>query len=429
MDTQRKSTERGQVLVLVVLAFVALLGFTAIAVDGSMVYSDRRFAQNGADAASLAGGTAAALYLDNHGVTWDNWNCSSGSIAAKIASAAATARSTAISRANDNGFVIDQDISDKHGVVTQCGVDNSGTWPDKYMDIRVLITHDTNTAFAHFVYGGILRNSVEAVTRIRPRSPLAYGFAIVALNEAQCSGQSNGAGFHGTNFVKVHGGGIWSNGCLRGDGDADVYVYDAGIFYQYKRSTDNFNEFRNQTPQAHNTPLPQSSYEIDPPDCSAAGAHNMTANQFENDATDASGLAPGLYCVTGDIKFNAGDIVKGTGVTIVIQNGSMTMNGGATIKLYAPTGSGVEPAVAGLLFYAPPSNHNTIQLNGNSDSRFTGTVLATGANINMTGTENNESYKTQIIGYNVEVGGTADTDVTYDSSLLASRPSALDLYR
>jgi uncharacterized membrane protein len=60
-----KKTENGQALVLIALAFVAMLGFVALAIDGGMIYSDRRFAQNGADAASLAGGGKAALSLEN----------------------------------------------------------------------------------------------------------------------------------------------------------------------------------------------------------------------------------------------------------------------------------------------------------------------------------------------------------------------------
>ncbi len=53
-----------RVMGLLVLAMVALLGFTALAVDGSMVYSDRRFAQSGSDASSLAGGAEAADVID-----------------------------------------------------------------------------------------------------------------------------------------------------------------------------------------------------------------------------------------------------------------------------------------------------------------------------------------------------------------------------
>ena len=65
---EKQPAERGQVLVLLVLGMVVLLGFTALAVDGGMVYADRRQAQNASDASSLAGGSVAALYLENHNI-------------------------------------------------------------------------------------------------------------------------------------------------------------------------------------------------------------------------------------------------------------------------------------------------------------------------------------------------------------------------
>src|SRR5512142_2991857 len=48
------SHERGQALILIVFAIVALVGMTGLAVDGGMAYSDRRNAQNAADGAALA---------------------------------------------------------------------------------------------------------------------------------------------------------------------------------------------------------------------------------------------------------------------------------------------------------------------------------------------------------------------------------------
>jgi hypothetical protein len=46
--------ERGQALILIALAAIGLVAVTALAIDGSAKYSDRRHAQNAADASSLA---------------------------------------------------------------------------------------------------------------------------------------------------------------------------------------------------------------------------------------------------------------------------------------------------------------------------------------------------------------------------------------
>jgi len=58
--------EKGQVMVIVALAMVVLLGFTALAVDGGALYLERRNMVTAADAAALAG--AKELYLSDSNV-------------------------------------------------------------------------------------------------------------------------------------------------------------------------------------------------------------------------------------------------------------------------------------------------------------------------------------------------------------------------
>src|SRR5512134_2373681 len=60
-----KLSEKGQALVLVVLAAIALFAFAALAIDGSRVYSDKRHAQNAADTSALAG---ALAYTRNNAI-------------------------------------------------------------------------------------------------------------------------------------------------------------------------------------------------------------------------------------------------------------------------------------------------------------------------------------------------------------------------
>src|SRR5215212_2810082 len=57
--------ERGQALILIALAAIGLFGVTGLAIDGSARFSDRRHAQNAADAASLAGALAYGNLADS----------------------------------------------------------------------------------------------------------------------------------------------------------------------------------------------------------------------------------------------------------------------------------------------------------------------------------------------------------------------------
>ena len=64
--TKRRNYENGQAIVLIAFAFIAFVAMAGLAIDGGMVYSDRRHAQNAADAGSLAAGGAAALTMENN---------------------------------------------------------------------------------------------------------------------------------------------------------------------------------------------------------------------------------------------------------------------------------------------------------------------------------------------------------------------------
>lgn len=59
-QTARRGSERGQAIVIVVLAMVVMLGFAALAIDGGNYLNHRRIAQNSADAGALGGTEALA---------------------------------------------------------------------------------------------------------------------------------------------------------------------------------------------------------------------------------------------------------------------------------------------------------------------------------------------------------------------------------
>ena len=56
------------------------------------------------------------------------------------------------------------------------------------------------------------------------------------------------------------------------------------------------------------------------------------------------------------------------------------------------------------------------------NSFYRGTILATGSDIDLLGTAAIDAYQTQIIGWNVQVGGTSDTYVRYNDHMNVMRP-------
>lgn len=435
---QYYQSERGQVLVFLALVLVVLLGFAALAIDGGMLYSDRRHAQNAADSSSLAGANAAAIFMTNYAVNYNAFICgTSGTYHTGQA-----AINAGIDRAQSNDYILDSDTSDHHGVTAECGINDHGSYLEKYIDVVTDITRETQTNFAHLVYDGPLVSEVEAVARVYPPMPLAYGHAIVALNTDACSGNQNGVVFSGSSTTTVTGGGVWSNGCLTGNGTSfNVTVNDGGVGFAGSSTgtLSNINPAPNYIP----FPLPSHSSEVPPPDCSGlpaesapnAGSATIAPGVYDHikwtngDLT----LQPGLYCITGNKGFSAnGGELYGDGVTIYLIGGGMTINGNVSpVDLRAPEESpDPAPAVPGILVYMAQGNTDTISLTGNSTSFYLGAIYAPDGEIYASGSSGtNPTFNTQLIGNNVEVSGGATIDINFNDDENYEKPPFLNMQK
>ena len=435
--TQQRG-EEGQVLAFLAIVLVVLLGFAALALDGGMLFSDRRDAQNAADSASLAGGSAAAYYMRTNNVNYNAFICgTSGTIYTEAA-----AEIDAINQAAANDYVIDNDLSDKHGVSVNCEIVDMGSYKDKHFDVTTKITRDTSTNFAQLIYDGPLRNEVEAVTRVYPPAPLAFGKAIIALNESACSGNSNGVIFSGSSTTTVTGGGVWSNGCLTGNGTSfNVTVNDGGVGFAGS-STGTLTNI-SPAPEYIPSTLPDHSTIVAEPDCS--GLPNRTVPNSGN-ATLEPGkynkikwtggiltMNPGLYCITDSQGMDiSGGELSGDGVTIFLEDGGVTINGNVSpVDLRAPEESpDPSPAVPGILFYLANGNSNMISITGNSTSFYLGTVYAPDGDLFFSGTSGtNPTFNTQLIGNNVEVSGGATIDINFNDDENFEQPPYLDMQK
>jgi hypothetical protein len=404
MNTGKKS-ESGQALIYLVIGFVVFLGFVGLAIDGGRVYSDRRYAQNGADASSLAGGGEAALAMENAHVLYTQWDCNSTA----IQTAMQIARQKAIERAATNTFPIAEGTGD-NTVSTTCGQTSYG-YIDRHIDVTVNLLSTTQASFAQLLFPNALENRVAAITRVRPRSPAAFGHAIVALNDAPCQGNQNGAIFGGNGDTRINGGGVWTNGCLRGNGNSyDVNVVNGSV--TYAGSTSGNMHFNPEQTHSDYT-LPPSSYEIPAPNCNGHWVGNLSG-----------ALSPGLYCINGDVKKL--DNVSGTGVTIYI-TGDLSVNGNDVVSLSAPQQNpDPSPAIPGVLFYVA----GDITINGNSDQWYLGMLYAPNGYCKLNGTGGTwNTLHTQIICWDVEVTGTADIDINFDGGEQYQKPTSIELFR
>lgn len=415
MSNTYHNSEKGQAIVYLVLGFVVFLGFVALAIDGGMALADRRHSQNAADAASLAGGGEAAAILEAAApVCYANWTC------ANAGSAIAHADIAGKFRAQENGFIIDNNDSDHNAIVTTC---SQGAV--KYIDVTVLISDTTPSNFLQLLVPNALHNEVEAVTRVHPSQPIGIDAAVVGLNPGTCeAGGTNGVKIQGDGMTEVTGGGIFSNGCIRGDGNSgSAVVIDGDIEGHYIRPG---NLTWDPQPQPTTQTIEPSDYYIPPPKLDNAGncIGDEGVNVFNvNNLPDE--MDPGLWCVRGNLNINHD--ITGEGVTIYMKNGHITYNGNAAVYLTAPASDpDPSPAIPGVLIYVP--NANAVTINGTSDDYFEGLIYAPKSDIILTGNADNV-YNGQVIGWNVKVGGTNDMFVNYDECSGYQRPAFIELYR
>ena len=393
---KNNSSEKGQALIVIALAAVVLFGFAALAIDGSMVFSDRRHAQNAADTAALD-----AALSKTRGGSWQQEGLD---------------RATS-NGYNDNGMSNDVDIYNPP-------VD--GNYAGDIEFVQVKITSHVDTFFARVIGFEQVTNKVEAVARSVPSTsfPMFDGHAVVGLAPHECKAIM----YQGNANTTVEGGGIFVNSDC-----ATSAFFNNSSSAQLTAPCLNAVGGINYNPDAINIPgcinsgVSPFNY---PPDnivfpnivCPSGESQN---GSLLNPGTYTSGnkfppsgvthLNGGTYCVHNDFSVQGGDTLIGHNVIIIMVEGDVTFNGGATIELSGAAGPQTdENPYGGLFLYMPMSNTGTININGNSESGFTGTILAPAADVTINGTGGNGIHG-QIIGYTVDLSGTSNTSIVYNN--------------
>jgi len=435
MKSLRLPQERGQALVVVALAAIVLFGFTALAIDGSAKFSDRRHAQNAADAAALAG----ALAFVNDDSAWDG---------------------VARARADDNGYT--GDLINDQVWVFQCNdpdrldpnmppVDpplNCGAYEGKEDYIEVIILSHVNTTFARVFGFDQFHNLVQAVTLTKKGGPLFDGASIISLNPDTSSGCSGTLRFGGGSTITLTGGGMFVNsdesdcameqqgGC---GGETELLVINGGGILSAGNGNVDIDGCTTNVPsvtydQAQYT-IPDDIFLPDEPiecDGSHSGSYYHTSgntthlrpgkySQFPPGAARRNIiLDAGVYCINGDVGWNNGSFDTltntGDGVTLYFTSGhDFTINGG-NITLDASNSGDY----AGYLFIVDTNFSGTrgdCTINGNSTNSFSGTIFAPYCDVSLSGTGASGTpmgYSTQVIGWNVQITGNSEVNFVYD---------------
>jgi Flp pilus assembly protein TadG len=376
--------EKAQSLLLIAVAMLALLGLTAIAIDGGNVYRDRRQAQNAADNAALA----AALAITQN----QDW------------------QQAASTRASQNGYLNDGVRS----VVEVYYPPVEGPYAGNTEYVQVIITSHVSTYFASIVGVSQLTNRVQAVARARPPQALFNGNAVVGLAPTACKAVE----FQGNAQMTITGSGLFVNSnCSCNQTAAFFNNSGAGTLHVPYIQSVGCVKYKDGAVDAGNIqtgvqPLPYPPSWLPPiPAC----------DYTWNSLSGSRSLQPGVHCVNGNFTINANDVLTGNGVTIVVY-GEVRWNGG-TVTLSAPASG----PTAGLLLYLPITNNNSITFNGNASWDIRGTILAPASDITINGAQDGFSLHSQIIGYTVKLTGNGNTTIQYNDSDNIDQPSSIEL--
>ena len=444
-----KKSEKGQALVIIALAAVGLFAFTALAIDGGMVYSDKRHAQNAADTAVLASALAR--------------------IRGKDYSAAG------LNRASSNGYANDADSTVEIHLCSDTGITcegmPAGAVASEY--IQVKITSIVHMTFARLVGRQTLTNIVTAIARakIGIPGPLFEGAALAALSPTD----PQAIWGNGNVTLDINNGGVFDNSnntcAFQTTGTAGSYTLDPGFNFSvvggYCQSGSPTITGSFAVPPPLSIDYPPTITNIPVPNISCMGlptgyvsGQTVYPGNFAASPALSHGtytFTPGTYCFNGgvdvhgsvsislggDVNFvitsgawvsNAvGDFLcnnynlfvyinGGTGmhfngsgnytcgsVTFYAATGDIGWNGGTTINLSAPTGG----PYAHVLMYLPYGNSSALTIEGNSYNQLTGSIIAVSSPITINGNSGTFALNSQITGYTVQVGGNGTVQIDY----------------
>lgn len=472
---KHKLNEKGQALVLIALAAIGLFGFSALAIDGSRVYSDRRHAQNAADTSALAAALARI-------------RASSNPNQAAIDAATFTAgldRAASNGYANDTDSTVEVHICDEANLNPPCqGLPGSAD-PSEYIQVKVVST--IPTTFARVIGWKSVTSMVTAIAHAEPGipSPIANGAALAALKP---DGDRTLTG-NGVVHLDVNNSGVLNNSAgscaTRINGASGSYTVDTS--FQLVSGTYCSGAGNNQlNPVQQVGQIPYPPPIVAPtPSISCSGNGSSTYDAATNTYTFTPGnypgginlnstgnvnFDPGNYCFgsnvslggTADIiansvkflitggefstngsstltcsdmlvhinggtgmRFNGNSTIFCNDVTFFASTGSIGWSGNSGIRLFAPGGGDYE----NLLIYMPYGNTSDLTIIGNSSNELKGSIIGVSAPITISGNSGTTGLHSQIIGYTVDLAGSSNTVINYvpDEQYQQPDPSGIQL--
>jgi hypothetical protein len=456
--------ERGQALILIALAAIGLVAITALAVDGSAKYSDRRHAQNAADASSLAASLEKTNLLTG-GATESDCSTATGYTNTAFCQDVIDA---AWDRATENGYdgLLSNDVD-----VYSPPID--GPYAGNHNYVQVFITSRVNTFFARVIGIAQTRNTVEAVALAKKGGILGDGAMIISYDpDPNCSsGVGSGGGsvdVTGNAKIKLTGGGIFLNSdetcgfsipnCADLEIDPGAGINSVGVDnINQDGCAEQADEFPNQDsviiPDDVEFPAVPPECGINPPPTPTYLGVNTLDNkgewliypgyytQFPHQLLVSNKqhifMASGVYCIDPggpsqgkDLSWSPVDFVELNGSTDPIKNKYQVYNPDG-VTLYIKTGGGftlnannptlLDASTDGdyqgylIILEGNQSSIEDCSITGGAEIDINGMIFAPYCDITVNGDSTSVAYiNAQLIGWDLKINGGAGITFNYD---------------
>ena len=427
MSTDRN--DRGQILVIVALASVALMLVVGLVIDGGFAWSKRREAQNAADLAALAGTRVVAQNVAGTARTNQNVYNTLSTIATANNNSTIPGLGTASGAlyvdSNGNpiaGLFVTNAATAIPAAARGVQVPASRAWTPFFLGL-ISVTNWTATATA------------TARTSVGASAPCAF----CVLGTAPLLAMQGAA----TQLI-VNNGAIAINSGLDMQGNPTLQSTGTGAainVFGTRLICNNCVPSPAVTPMT--SPIPDPLAFLANPTATGTNFGNVTSKGPNTTTTLNPGiygtlditanatvlLNPGVYYFNGDVSPQSNGTLTGTNVTLVFMGqANYKPQSNATVTITAPVATDTTATFPGLAMYFRRGNIGTLQIQSSSVSRINGTIYAPNAFLDM------QSGSTLVTVNSMVIVGSANVQaakltVNYTNSQNVQLPGAPSLVK
>ncbi len=390
----------GTVATMTALLTPVIVGVSAIALDGGLMYLQRRQAQSIADASALAAAyayyntsnltlaqTAAQSVASQYGVTLG---------ATQVTSPQTGYMTVSLSTSNPRAFSAfwGRGALSVTASATARGISMS----EPYSDCAVILLDPSSSGSLTIDGGADLTTTPSQLSAIAPvQVNSSSSSAVVVLNGAQVNATIDAVG---------------------GDSVAQGSHINGAINTGESAIPDPLASLPTPTiPPATSTPM--SGYP-------GWGSYTLSPGLYVGDINLGNGgsftMQPGIYYIQGgSLNVANGAILTGNGVMIYVDNGGGTINvaGGTTTVLTPPTSG----TYSGMVYFQDRKSSVTPTISNGANITMSGTFYAAGAPMVFDGGSKTNQYSSQMIVKSMLLSDGADIDVPYSVNSVASKTS------